>query len=92
MSKWTYLGGICWLASGVVLLFQLVGNMLKENYEWESMSIADAVESKYLAWVDKIDMELVQQAVVYIVNMPLYLLLFILGCIFFLFSVFYKGR
>jgi len=92
MSKWTYLGGICWLASGVVLLFQLVGNMLKENYEWESMSLTDAVESKYLAWIDKIDMDLVQQAVVYIVNMPLYLLLFIVGCIFFLFSVFYKGR
>ena len=92
MSKWTYLGGICWLASGVVLLFQLVGNMLKENYEWESMSLTDAVESKYLAWIDKIDMDLVQQAVVYIVNMPLYLLLFIIGGIFFLFSVFYKGR
>jgi hypothetical protein len=92
MSKWTYLGGICWLASGVVLLFQLVGNMLRENYEWESMSITDAVESKYLDWIDKIDVDLVQQAVVYIVNMPLYLLLFILGCIFFLFSVFYKGR
>ena len=92
MSKWTYLGGICWLASGVLLLFQLVGNMVKENYEWKSLAITDAVEAKYLAWIDEIGMDLVQQAAEYIVNMPLYLLLFIVGGIFFLFSIFYKGR
>ena len=92
MSKWTYLGGICWLASGVLLLFQLIGNMVKENYDWKMLSISEAVESKYLAWIDKIGVDLVQQGVEYIVTMPLYLLLLILGGISFLFSIFYKGR
>ena len=92
MSKWTYLGGLCWLASGVLLLFQIIGNMVKENYNWKMLAIDDVVEAKYLSWIDKISVDLAQQAVQYIVTMPLYLLLLVLGGIFFLFSIFYKGR
>ena len=92
MSKWTYLGGLCWLASGVLLLFQIIGNMVKENYNWKMLAIDDVVEAKYLSWIDKISVNLAQQAVQYIVTMPLYLLLLVLGGIFFLFSIFYKGR
>lgn len=32
MPKWSYLGGLCRLASGVSLLYQFVGIMMKENY------------------------------------------------------------
>jgi len=92
MSKWTYLGGLCWLASGVLLLFQIIGNMVKENYNWKMLAIDDVVEAKYLSWIDKISVDLAQQAVQYIVTMPLYLLLLVLGGIFFLFSILYKGR
>lgn len=92
MSKWTYLGGFFWLASGVLLLYQFVGNMIKENYNWNMLAINDVVESKYLSWIDKISVDLAQQAAQYIVTMPLYLLLLIIGGIFFLLSVFYKGR
>ncbi|MEA3230671.1 MAG: hypothetical protein U9Q05_02810 [Thermodesulfobacteriota bacterium] len=92
MSKWTYLGGLCWLASGVLLLYQFVGNMMKENYSWKMLAIDDVVEAKYLSWIDKISVELAQQAAQYIVSMPLYLLLLIIGGIFLLLSVFYKGR
>jgi len=92
MSKWSYLGGICWLVSGVLLLYQIVGNMMKENYSWKMLALDDVVEAKYLSWVDKISVGLAQQAVEYIITMPLYLLLLVLGGIFFLFSIFYKGR
>lgn len=92
MSKWTYLGGICWLASGVLLLFQIIGKMVKEDYDWKMMSIVDVVEAKYLSWIDGINVEFGQQAAEYIVNMPLYLLFFALGLLFFLFSMFYKGK
>jgi len=92
MSKWSYLGGLCWLISGVLLLYQIVGNMMKENYDWKMLAIDDVVEVKYLSWIDEISVDLAQQAVQYIVTMPLYLLLLVLGGIFFLFSIFYKGR
>jgi len=92
MSKWSYLGGLCWLISGVLLLYQIVGNMMKENYDWKMLAIDDVVEAKYLSWIDEISVDLAQQAVQYIVTMPLYLLLLVLGGIFFLFSIFYKGR
>ena len=92
MSKWAYLGGFCWLVSAILVLFQFISNTMKENYDWEMMALTDAVDSKYLAWIDKIGVDLAQQAAQYIVDMPLYLLLLILGGIFFVFSVFYKGR
>ncbi len=92
MSKWSYLGGLCWLISGVLLLYQFIGSMMKENYSLKMLAIDDIVESKYLSWIDKISVDLAQQAVQYIVTMPLYLLLLVLGGIFFLFSIFYKGR
>ena len=92
MSKWAYLGGFCWLVSAILVLFQFIGNTMKENYDWKMMTLTDAVDSKYLAWIDNIGVDLAQQAAQYIVDMPLYLLLLILGGIFFVFSVFYKGR
>ena len=92
MSKWAMLGGLCWVISGVLVLFQIIGNMIKENYNWQMMSIVDVVESQYLDWIDKIDINLARQALDYIVTMPLYLLLLVVGGICFLFSIFYKGR
>lgn len=92
MSKWSILGGLLWVLSGVIVIFQIVGNMIKESYNWKMMSIQDAVEAKYLAWIDAIDIHMVQRALDYIITMPLYLLLLILGGICFLFSIFYKGR
>lgn len=92
MSKWSLLGGLCWVLSGVIVLFQIIGNMIKESYNWKMMTIVDVVESKYIAWIDNIDMNLARQALDYIVTMPLYLLLLVVGGICFLFSIFYKGR
>ena len=92
MSKWNILGGICWAASAILLLFQAIGKMMREDYNWEMMSLVDVVEKKYLNWIDGINVDLGRQAAEYIVNMPLYLLLFALGILFFVFSMFYKGR
>lgn len=92
MSKWSIAGGLCWVSAGVILLFQVIGNMIKESYNWEMMSLVDVVEAKYLDWINTITVPFVGQALDYIVTMPLYLLLLILGGIFFVFSIFYKGR
>jgi hypothetical protein len=92
MSKWNILGGLCWATSAVLLLFQVIGKMMKEDYNWEMMSIVDVVDNKYLNWVNGIGVDLGRQAAEYIVNMPLYILLFAVGILFFLFSMFYKGR
>ncbi len=92
MSKWNILGGLCLAVSAVLLLFQVIGQMVKEDYNWKMMSIVDVVEKKYLNWIDGISVDLGRQAAEYIINMPLYLLLFALGILFFLFSMFYKGR
>lgn len=92
MSKWSYLGGLCWLAGGVLALFQVIGSMMRENYDWEMLSLTDVLEPRYLSWIDNIGMAIAQRAADYIVSMPLYLLLLILGAVCFLFSAFYKGR
>ncbi len=92
MSKWSYLGGLRWLISAVLLLFQAIGKMMKEDYDSEMMTIVDVVESKYLSWIDGIGVDFAQQAAQYVVNMPMYLLFVALGLLFFLLGMFYKGR
>ncbi len=92
MSKWSIVGGLCWVLAGVIILFQIVGNMIKESYDWEMMTLVDTLDGKYLNWIDKVTVPYVGQALDYIVTMPLYLLLLVLGGICFLFSIFYKGR
>ncbi len=92
MSKWVYLGGLCWVISGVLVLFQFIGHTMREDYDWKMMSISDVVDYEYLSWIEKIDIAQVQTAIQSIVDFPLYLLLLILGGIFFLLSIFHKGR
>ena len=92
MSKWSILGGLCFAASAVLLLFQGVGKMMKEDYTTGMMTLVDVVEKKYLSWIDGINVDVGRQAADYVVNMPLYQLLFALGILFFIFSMFFRGK
>jgi len=92
MSKWNILGGLCLAASATLLLFQSVGKLVHENYDWKMLSLVDVVKSRYLEWIDRIQINYAHQAADFIVNMPLYQLLFAIGVLFFIFSMFSKGK
>ena len=56
----------------------------EEGVAWKNLALVDVVEKNYLQWIEDIPWASVQQAVGYVVHMPLYLLLFCFGLLCFL--------
>jgi hypothetical protein len=96
MSKLTIAGIASWLFSGILLGFQTIQTLMdpaatslkKQKFTLKGFAIVDLLEPKYLEWIEKISWASIQNAVTYLVNMPLFILLFCLGIIFFLLNAF----
>jgi hypothetical protein len=90
MSKLTLLGILTWLVSGVLLGFQAISLAMGKEETWDNISLVDAVGETQFAWVEGITMAFIQKPVEYLVSMPLFLLLFCLGMLFFIINTFVK--
>ena len=90
MSKFTIAGLVSWISSALLLGFQAISLFMgsEGGNSWKNLSLVDVVKESYLHWVDNIPWVHVQQAVDYVVHMPLYLLLFCFGFLCFLFNAF----
>ncbi|MCP4689597.1 MAG: hypothetical protein GY859_16205 [Desulfobacterales bacterium] len=91
MNKLTILGVISCLGALLLLGFQAIATLMKtEGKGWDNLSITDIANPDYLMWVGDIPWALLHQAVQYIITMPLFLLLFCIGGIFFIINAFTK--
>jgi hypothetical protein len=88
MNKLTITGLLCWCGCLVILGFQSIATVMKDDAKWESLSLEELVGTQHFIWVDSIDWYPVYKAVDYLITMPLFLLLFILGVIFFVINAF----
>ena len=90
MSKFTILGLLSWLGSALILLFQAITTLMDpaDKITWKGLSLMKAVGKSNFTWIEKISWIYVQKAAAYIVTMPLFLLLFCVGIIFFLLNSF----
>jgi hypothetical protein len=88
MSKLKIIGWISWISGALLIGFQTISMFMgaEEKVEWKNLAIVDVAEEKYLHWIDNIPWVNVQEAVNYVVNMPLYLFLFCFGILCFLIS------
>jgi hypothetical protein len=91
MSKIKIAGYVAW-GLGLLLLgfhglseFSGLGGV-----DWMNLALVDIAEKNYLNWINDIQWVSVQQALNYVVNMQLYLLLFCFGILCFLINVFRK--
>lgn len=91
MNKVTILGVLCWLGSLLLLLFQAVSSVMGEGEQWRNLAMVDFVPDSAFYWIDDISIELVYQALDYLVTMPLFILLFALGIFFFIINAFLKA-
>ncbi len=92
MGKFTILGCLCWLCSFVLLGFQGISSVMNpDEIVWKSLNIIGVVGSDKFTWIDGISIGFVQNSVDYIVTMPLYALLLVLGLIFFVMNALF-GR
>jgi len=90
MSKYTIVGLISWLFSGLILLFQTISSLMgmEEKMAFKSLALVDIIGKGHFNWIDGISWVSIQKAVNYIVTMPLFLLLFCIGILFFLMHMF----
>lgn len=90
MSKLTIVGILSWIVSVVLLGFQAISVAMGREEGWDNISLVDALGEAQFAWVDGIGMAFIQKPVLYLVGMPLFLLLFCLGLLFFIINTFVK--
>jgi hypothetical protein len=86
MSKYTIIGLISWASSALVLLFQTISSLTAttETIVFKNLTLVSVLGEEYFNWIDSLSWVSVQKAANYIVIMPLYLLLFCIGILFFL--------
>ena len=90
MSKYTMAGLISWFFSGLILLFQTISSLtgMEEKMVFKSITLVDVVGQIYFKWINSISWAFIQNAVSYLVTMPLFILLFCIGILFFLMHMF----
>ncbi len=99
MSKLTIAGIASWLIGGIILGFQTISTLMdpsatslqKQKFALKDLSIGTLVDPQYLEWIDRISWTSIQDAITYIVNLPLFILLFCIGIICFVLNAF-KSR
>jgi len=86
MSKFTVAGLVSWLFSGLILGFQAIGTFMKmeDKMVWKSLTLMDFLDEGHLTWLDGISRGTLHTIIQFIVTMPLYLLLFLTGILFFI--------
>jgi len=90
MSKLKIAGWVAWVSGALLLGFQAISLFMgtEEKVAWKNLAIVDVADKNYLHWIDTIPWVSVQQAVDYVVHMPIYLLLFCFGILCFLINGF----
>ena len=86
MSKYTVAGLTAWLFSGLLLGFQGIAAFMKmeDKMVWKSLTLVDFLDEGHLTWLDGIFRGTLHTVIQFIVTMPLYLLLFFTGILFFI--------
>ena len=86
MSKFTVAGLIAWLFSGLLLGFQAIAAFMKmkDKMIWKSLTLMDFLDEGLLTWLNGISQGALHHIIQFVVTMPLYLLLFFTGILFFL--------
>jgi hypothetical protein len=90
MSKITITGFVAWFCGGLILGFQAISSLMgaEDEMVWKSLALVDVVGKNNFDWIKTLPWVILQHTVTYVVNMPLYLLLFCVGILCFLVNAF----
>ena len=92
MTKYGFFGFMAFIGGGVLLVFQFLSSVLGSKSKWDSMRISYLLDEKYLDWIDRLSFMRADDILQYIVDMPLFILLFLLGVLFFIMDFFFGRR
>ena len=86
MSKLTIAGLASWFIGGLLFGFQVLKGIIGTGGDmvWENLILLDVIGKSHFDWIAGMPDGIVHNIAQYIVTMPLYLLLFCIGILFFI--------
>ncbi len=85
MSKLTIAGLVSWFIGGLLFGFQAIEALIgsQGNMDWKNLILMDVIGKSHFDWIAGMPEGIVHNIAQYIVTMPLYILLFCVGILFF---------
>jgi hypothetical protein len=80
------LGFLSLFGSIIILLLQAITSLLNKDFTWKKLRCADILDPQYYSWLDNITLFNFNSIANYVLNMPLFVLLFCLTIFFFILS------
>ncbi len=86
MSKLTIAGLVSWFIGGLLFGFQALDALIRSqgNMDWKNLILMDVIGKSHFDWIAGMPEGIVHNIAQYIVTMPLYILLFCVGILFFI--------
>lgn len=83
MNKYTLIGVLSCLGGGVLIGFQAISSAMGTKGVWRNLSLVDIVGKPYSEWMGNSSLGGAERIAETIVTMPLFVLLFCIGGLFF---------
>jgi hypothetical protein len=86
MSKLTIAGLVSWFIGGLLFGFQALEALVRSGGDlaWKNLILMDVIGKSHFDWIAGMPEGIVHNIAQYIVTMPLYILLFCVGILFFI--------
>lgn len=86
MSKLTIAGLVSWFIGGLLFGFQAIESLVRTggDLDWKNLILVDVIGKSHFDWIAEMPEGIVHNISQYIVTMPLYILLFCVGILFFI--------
>jgi len=86
MSKLTIAGLVSWFIGGLLFGFQVLQGLVSTGGDmvWKNVILLEIIGKSHFDWIEGMPDGIVHNIAQYIVTMPLYLLLFCVGILFFI--------
>jgi len=92
MTQYTLMGILSCVGGGVLIGFQAVSSAMGSKGAWLSLSLVDIAGEQYFEWMGGASFGGIERIAAYIVTMPLFILLFCIGGLFFVLDYFLGRR
>ena len=84
MTKFSFLGVLAFIGGGVLIGFQIITSMIGKEGRYATLKLTDVLDEKYFTWVGNTSFYGLEAVPEFIVGLPVFVLLFGLGVVFYL--------
>ena len=91
MSKLNIIGLVCIVGGAVAVVFQAIGSMMEVGtITWEKKTLVTMLGDDRFQWVNDISVTFFYHIIHFLVNLQVFLLLFLVGAIFLVLGMLFK--